>query len=444
MAFLNLHKSATTKSELDIFATPPTQNSVENGHMQCYRPFSSLTDDSPIEFLVPGQGDEYIDLTHTMLYVRARIDAKTSTVVKDSTGAETSGIPNVAPINNWLHSLFSQVDIYLNQKCVTPPSNCYNYRAYVENLLNYGGDAKATHLTTNFWYKDKAGKMNATDGSNDGHKKRRELTLNSKTVEMYGNLHCDLFNQDKYLLNGVEMKIKLQKAKSAFHLLCSASVTSVQPKILECILFVRKIKINPSILIAHSKALSIATAKYPITRVDVKTITLPAGIQSKTIDNLYLGQLPKRCIIGLVDSKAFNGDYQLNPYDFQNFGHNYLCMYLDNTIIPSQPLTPDFAKNLYTLSYHSLFSGSGIHFSDASNNITLEEYPDGYCLAAFDTTPDLSSHDSHWNIIKSGCLRVEIKFENSLTKTVTVVIFAEFDNMIEIDKNRNISIDYSS
>lgn len=434
MAFINMHKTATTKSELDIFAVPPTQNSVESGQMQCYRPFSTLSDNSPIEFLVSGHGDEYIDLTHTMLYVTARIN---------TTPATANEVPNVAPVNNWLHSMFSQVDIYLNQKCITPPSNCYNYRSYVENLLNYGNDAKSSHLTTNFWYKDTASKMDNTDDNNSGFKIRKNLVKNSRIVDMYGNLHCDLFNQDKYLINGVEMKIKLQRAKTAFQIMATGN-SNPSITILEAVLYVRKIKINPSILIAHARALSVATAKYPITRVDVKTISIPIDVQSKTIDNLYLGQLPKRCIIGFVENKAFNGDLSLNPYNFQNFRHNFLSFYLDSVQIPSTPLTPDFTNHLYTRSYHTLFSGSGIHFSDTGNCVTKDEYPHGFCLAAFDLTSDLSSNESHWNIIKSGCLRLEVRFEEPLTKTITAIIFAEFDNVIEIDKNRNVSIDYNS
>lgn len=119
-------------------------------------------------------------------------------------------------------------------------------------------------------------------------------------------------------------------------------------------------------------------------------------------------------------------------------------MYVDSVQIPSKPLTPDFDKKLYTRSYHTLFSGSGVHFGDVGNNISLEEYPDGYCLAAFDLTPDLSCHNSHWNIIKSGSLRVELRFAKPLDKTITAVIFSEFDNIIEVDRNRNVVIDYSS
>lgn len=438
MAFINYHTTMTTKTELDIFATPPTQTSVESGSIQSFRPISSLSDDSPIEFLIPGHGDEYIDLAHTTLHLLVKIIQEKK--VASASDKETSDSSNTGPINNWMHSIFQQVIISLNQKCITPPSNCYSYRSYIENLLNYGSDAKTSHLTSGMWYKDTAKNMDAVDDTNEGYTKRSKLTSNEKIVELYGKLHCDFFNQDKYLINGVEMNVRLVKSPDNFHLMGGNG----KLQIIDATLYVRKIKINPSILIAHARALSASTAKYPITRVDIKTVTIPKDIQNKSLDNIYLGQLPKRCIIGLVKSKAFNGDTNLNPYNFYHFNQNFLSLYMDSVQIPSKPLTPNYAKNQYTRSYHTLFSGSGIHFSDHGNCISLEDYPNGYCLAAFDLTPDLSSHEPHWNIIRSGSLRLEIRFEKPLPETITAIIFSEFDNIIEIDKNRNIILDYSS
>ena len=97
----------------------------------------------------------------------------------------------VAPVNNWLHSLFSQVDVYLNDTLVTPSSNTYPFRAYVDTVLSYGAEAKNTQLTSQLWYKDTAGHMDATtvDGSNTGLIERQRHIAESRIVEMMGRLH---------------------------------------------------------------------------------------------------------------------------------------------------------------------------------------------------------------------------------------------------------------
>ncbi|XP_043279446.1 uncharacterized protein F54H12.2-like [Venturia canescens] len=132
MAFLHAHSCECLKSELELFSLPPTQTTIEGTHSVYYKPISSLTDDSPIEFVVPGQGDEYIDLAHTMLSIRVKIDAPDY----KKTGGLEGVSPDVGPVNNLLHSMFSQIDVFLNQKLVSPPNNAYAYRAYIETLLN--------------------------------------------------------------------------------------------------------------------------------------------------------------------------------------------------------------------------------------------------------------------------------------------------------------------
>lgn len=130
MAFLNKHGSIATKSELDLFTVPPTQISIDGGQNNIYRPVSTVTENAPIEFFVTASGSEYFDPSHTQLYVLVK-------VVK-ADGTNLAAADNVAPVNNWLHSMFSEVDITLNHKNITSASNLYYYRAYIENLLSYG------------------------------------------------------------------------------------------------------------------------------------------------------------------------------------------------------------------------------------------------------------------------------------------------------------------
>jgi len=103
-------------------------------------------DDSPIEFEINGNGEDYIDLANTMLYVRAKITRMNNANIADDTP--------VGPVNLFLHSMFSQVDISLNETQVTTSTNTYPYRAMIETLLSYGADAKQSQLTSALFYAD--------------------------------------------------------------------------------------------------------------------------------------------------------------------------------------------------------------------------------------------------------------------------------------------------
>lgn len=448
MAFLHSHSCECAKSELDLFTIPPTQTSIEQSHWTQYNPVASLTDGSPIEFVVPGHGEEYIDLPHTMLKVKFKV-----------TATDSKPTDKISVVNNILHSMFSQIDVSFNQKLVSPPNNAYGYRAYIETLLNYGRDAKSTHLQNSLWYKDRAGHMDTPQGGeivgtgdnarteeNYGLEWRSSFIGNEKEVELMGHIHCDVFNQDKFLLNGVDMRLRLVRAKDTFCLM-DATTKNYKLTVVEAMLLVRRAKLSPAILLGHAKTLAKTTAKYPLTRVEVKSFVLHRGTTGETIDNAILGQLPKRVILGFVDNAAFNGDRKRNPFNFHHWGINFLSLYVDGVQVPGRALQPNFKTDRHeeAEAYNTLFAGCGIHFGDHGMEISREDYPDGYCLFAFDLTADLSANcATHWNLVKTGSLRIEVHFDEATGTNLNCIVYAEFDNILEIDSTRQVIVDYNS
>jgi hypothetical protein len=49
-----------------------------------------------------------------------------------------------------------------------------------------------------------------------------------------------------------------------------------------------------------------------------------------------------------------------------------------------------------------------------------------------------------FQLIKQGNLRMEIHFAEALTATINVLMYAEFDNVIEFDRNRQVLFDYNA
>ena len=440
MAFVHPASCECSKSELDLFALPPTQTAIESSHWVEHRPLTTLGDGAPVEFLITGSGEEYVDLAETYLQVKAKItksDGSDLDTVTDGGQAGTDA--TIGPVNNWLHSLFSQVDVSLNERLITPSTNTYAYRSYLETLLSYGTAAKESYLTASLWYKDKAGSME-DQTTNTGFVERKKWISNSKTVTMLGRPHLDLCFQERLILNGIDIKMRFVRSKDAFCLMGNGKV-----KLEDVSLFVRKIKVHPSLQLGHIKALEKATAKYPIRRVETKVFSIPKGNMSCNQENLFLRQLPKRLVLGLVSNTTFNGHADENPFNFKHYDIDFLAIYLDGNQIPAKPLQPDFTgdSSNYTRSYASLFMGTGLMNTDFGNNISCEEYGKGYTLFAFDLTPDLDD-GGHFHMVKHGNLRLELHFKTQLPVTVNAIVYAEFDNVIEVDKGRNVIFDYSA
>jgi hypothetical protein len=105
----------------------------------------------------------------------------------------------------------------LNGTIITPSSDLYHYRSYLETLLTYGRDAASSLLANGFWYLD-SGDLQACDTTAaeptiTGFVARWNRIKQSKEVQLIGRLHSDIYDIP-YLVHGVKLQRKLAKGKS--------------------------------------------------------------------------------------------------------------------------------------------------------------------------------------------------------------------------------------
>ena len=84
--------------------------------------------------------------------------------------------------------------------------------------------------------------------------------------------------------------------------------------------------VTPHLLLAHQKMLQTSNITIQQTKVSRKGLTIPARATSFTADNLYMGKLPTRIVLGMVLDEAAPGTYWSNPFNFQHFGLNYIAL----------------------------------------------------------------------------------------------------------------------
>ncbi|GFU07963.1 uncharacterized protein F54H12.2 [Trichonephila clavipes] len=63
------------KSELEreLFHLPATQTAIERGQWVEFHPLSNVFDGGPVEFHISGSGEEYLDLSQTQLFLKAKL-----------------------------------------------------------------------------------------------------------------------------------------------------------------------------------------------------------------------------------------------------------------------------------------------------------------------------------------------------------------------------------
>ncbi|CAI5669519.1 unnamed protein product [Oreochromis niloticus] len=358
-----------------------TQLSIEDKKYQECQPLSALNDNSPIEFFIPGDGEKYLDLNDTMLHLRVKITERDGSDIPPDAG--------VALINYPLNTIFSQCDVILGDRLISQSSATHPYRAMIETLLNFSEDTLKSQFSAGLFYKDTAGAMDSTvinNGPNKGIQQRAVFTAESREVDLLGPLHADIFFCERLLLNSVDLRIKLIRNSDAFSLM---------------------------------------------------------GTRDSQIcnqENLFLGAMPKYVVLGMVHHDAFTGRRDLSPFNFRHNDVEYLALCQDGRQVPAKAFQPQFDRGNSVREFYHMFSATGRHLKDLPLSIDRQEFNEGYALFAFNLEP--SEDADALSPVSNGNLRLEMRFRVPLPQTTTLIVYACYDSILEIDSKRQVLVDY--
>lgn len=424
---------------MDLFSTSPTQIVIESSTTHQYNPISVLNDGAPIEFLIPSSNEEYIDGSSITVHTRVKI-------VRGDDGTPMLDDSQVGPINLIGHTMWSDVEVTIQNTRVNPSDGCYAYKAYIPTLLGYGNDAKKSQLQSALYYKDSAWALNnnnpVPNGCENHGIKQRWALMHPGAIELENKIFCDLFMQPKLILDKIPIKIKLTQNKSSFCLMTNQPNRLYKLVVVDCYITCRKVKVSGSAYLAHNNTLDTGNANYNIRRTAIKTFTIPRGQLSSVHENVFTGQLPARLVFGLVSNTGFNGSYAENALNFHHYDIKEFNVTVDGVQgLIIKPIKLDVTNGIYLDGYMSLFSATGQLSKNTGIDIQRNEYLGGYTLFAFDLSPDMSE-DDNVNLIKSGSIRLSIQFGTVTPHTINVITFSEHESVIEINKNRDVILDY--
>ena len=415
-----------------MFDELPVQTSIAGAGWSDYHSISDPASSAQLEFFIPGNQDEYIDFNDTKLRLDLSVQRTPDTVA-------------VAPANNILGSMFSDVSVQLNDVTIQGGEPYYPYKAMIETLLLFDAGSKKTHRRAGGYIKDEAGKCNNVD--NAGYKARLALVTGGKRLEVVGPLHVDLATQPRYLLPRVDVRVRMVRASTQFAIdSLAADPTACKLVIHKAILYVRKVRVLPSVLHGHELGLQAHNAIYPVQHVSVDSHTVPSGQQSFTKENLFQGRMPKFLVVGMVTNNAFVGAYNQNAFNFQHFNISYIGLFRDGESVPERTPYDDLTDTQhYVRPYMGTVHALEQFNRNENNGITLADFVGGSMLFAFNLTPDMTVGGNSGGVqqpYRTGNLRLEVKFKSALTDAINIIYYGVFDGKIEITKDRTIHLDY--
>lgn len=258
------------RSSLDLGENYPTDISSLQSEYSCYYPINQISDDTtPISFVVPSSSIHYVQFNDSFVYLKLKIVS--------STGATLTATDVVAGSFDLLSSIFSGIEI--DGCLVSKTATLLPYRSHILKLLTRDKGYKDTIATSEFWYPDT--KANTFDTDNSVFTTRAAFSTASAPFEILGRLSESIFETPKYFPPQINTKILLRRSASEFCLDTSVTTTKYKLSISECVLYVRRHVVHPSVIAYHHKLLSSNRKfQYPLKQFEIRTFNLAVGTSS--------------------------------------------------------------------------------------------------------------------------------------------------------------------
>lgn len=459
------------REELDMFSTRPYQTEIIKVETVELKPLSTIQNASALEFLSFGLFDSYRDCYNSYLKLELTLvdkDGKPSSTAMPARAAAGAGATvtvteaesyidlckksevTTSCVNNLFGSLFSQCNVFLNTKPVSIQETNLPLRNYIESRFNYSRNEVQSKLAGNLYYPDTPGQLDVMNKQNAGFAVRGQIMATKGKFTIIGRLSNDIFSQGKFLLSNIDMRVLLPLEKADFYML-GEDTDQKSLQITDASLFIPHVTVSPDILLSHEKILQRMNAMYNTRRVDVRTFTVNPQSNQFVLDNIVIGELPSLVVFGFVDTDALTGKRSKNPYNFQHYNIQTFTLSVNGFQFLPKPLEFNYTKktdddkspvnpNEGAFGYFRLKDELQFHNTDRAPNITQEEFSNGSFLLPFDLTADRSNDKLCTNAPTTGSLKIECRFLDAITKSISVVMYCETDSEMQIDLARNIYV----
>jgi hypothetical protein len=288
--------------------------------------------------------------------------------------------------NNALHSIFSNCEVSLQGEVVGTANNLYGHKAFIETELSHPIECKETWLACQGYDYEAA----PGDPTDTAFTTRRTKNIAKTWNSFYGRLAVDFFNVEKYLIPGVELRIKLTRADPEFCVYVTKATLNpaarYQVRIDSVSLFVHKIEVAVEEYTRLERSLATRPAIYEYPEIVVKTYLVPKGHNAMIEEDIFNSAPIRRLVVAMNQITQFTGTLNSNPFHYQKFDLSRVLLYREGQAVGTTPLVLENNTRAYFNTIKAL------HAQHSGNGIKLEDYSNHFILV-FVLTADLEARD---------------------------------------------------
>ena len=416
----------------------PVVDDVLSSHEQQIYPTTSL-DENSIEFEFQTDRNNYTDLRQTYLSLVLKLvkhrgfdsykkEAKkehNEAEDKKADAADDNEVPLITHVNNIMHSIFSNVEVYINNQQIYNSNGLYAHKSYISNNFK-GAISEYKGVLHCEGYDFEANPEDAMDNPLEDPFFSRRMKMFSRPdgFMLYGKLGVDFFTTSELLYPNMKVRIRLIRARPNFYMI--SDNPNVSLGIVDCSLYNCRITLKDDYHKKRMDMLAYSPVEYNYLETLAKTFIIPARQNQFIQENIFNNAPIRRIAIAMNTNSAFTGSFTENPYWYQQFGLRHIRILRGGQSVVDYD-TSDNCR-LYVTTMRAM------NFHDDLPSIPIDNFKDHYVLV-FDLTSmqDATEH-CHYPELIGEPLRLELNFNEALESVTEVIILGERMSSVAVDK----------
>ena len=408
----------------------PVVDDVLSSHEQEIYPTTSL-DENCIEFEFQTDRNYYADLRQTYLALKLKLvkgrsyetynteevkkEHKEETKAKGKkTAEEGDPVPLVTHVNTIFPSIFSDLEMYINNQQIYNSNGLYAHKSYISNFLKGAiSEYKGVLHCKGYDYEEFPDEIMEAPLAEPFFTRRMKMLSRPDGFMLYGILVVDFFSTSELLYPNMKNRLRVITARTNFYMISDSPNVSLA--IVDCSLYTRRIALKDDY---HKKRMPAYTpVDFNYLETLAKTFIIPARQNQFNQENIFNNASVRRIAIAMNTNSALSGSYTENPFWCQQFDVRQYSI-----LRGGQPIVDFDAADKCRFYVTTM---KAMNFQDNIPSIPIDNFKDHYVVVFDLTSMQDATENCHYQELVGEALRLELNFTFPLEHVTELIVLGE-------------------
>ena len=341
---------------------------------------------------------------------------------EEETAEEEAPVPLVTHVNNILHSVFSNVEVYTSNQPTYNSNGLYAHKSYISNNFKRAiSEYKGVFHCDCEEFPDE---IMEAPLSEPFFTRRMKMLSRPDGFMLYGKLAVDFFSTSELLYPNTKIRLRLIRARPNFYMI--SDNPNVSLGIVDCSLYTCRIALKDDYHKKQTDMLAYTPVEFNYLKTLAKSFIIPARQNQFFQENIFNNAPVRQIAIAMKTNSAFTGSYTENPFWYQQSDLRQIRIFRGG-----QP-TVDFDAADNCCLY--VTTTKAMNFQDDTPSIPFDNFINHYVLVFDLTSMQGALENCRYPDLVGEPLRLELNFIFPLEHVTELIVLGERISSVAVDK----------